>query len=131
MKTALHILTPGLAGLRAAEDIPSASIISRLQPVLDGALAMQVRRMLAKEPCALYFWADSSPQLSYNFLMISSLMISEAVLVEAFCTATELAGIEAPDFDDEPNLAGEVVRGGIPALGLNKHGCNTPAQDKH
>jgi hypothetical protein len=99
MDRALKITFPSMSvdELRSlAPHMPSASSISRMQSVVDAAIAVQMQSALADQRQTLYMWADSSPQLSYNFLMVAALIVPHSTLLDAFKAARELASLQLP-----------------------------------
>ena len=103
---ALRVAIPTLAesclsALSMAGHIPDGSTLSRAQPCLDAALLLLHKAMLDIGKWALYVWADSSPQLSYNFLISTMLAIAEDKLVQALDAAALLARTKyTPDLEE-------------------------------
>jgi hypothetical protein len=96
---ALNIAFPQMSvdEVRAvASHMPSAASISRMQSVVDAAIAVQMQAIWAEERQTLYLWADSSPQLSYNFLMVAALVVPQSAILDAFKAARELAALQLP-----------------------------------
>ena len=80
---------------------PSKATLSKLQHVFDAALLLLQAETL-EEACALYIWADSSPQATYDFLMTVVVAIRLDKLREAFELAKSLANAKySPDLPEE------------------------------
>ena len=80
---------------------PSPATVSKLQHVFDAALLLLQEETL-EEACALYIWADSSPQATYDFLMTIVVAIRLDKLREAFELAKSLANAKySPDLPEE------------------------------
>ena len=81
---------------------PSAATLGRTQPCLDACLLLLHKKMLESKKWLLYVWADSSPQLSYNFFISTMVAISEDSIVEVSALAAALARtVYTPDLSEE------------------------------
>ena len=95
--TALQVTLPSLAddcrkllSSRGGGSI-SAATLTRAQPCLDASFLLLHKKMLDSGSWLLYVWADSSPQLSYNFFLTTMLAIREDSLCGAATIANKLA----------------------------------------
>ena len=81
VEKALHIALPELSNActqsLASGQVPHGSTLSRAQPCLDAAILLTHKTLLEIGDWCIYLWADSSPQLSYNFFISTMLLISK------------------------------------------------------
>ncbi|OLP77241.1 hypothetical protein AK812_SmicGene42716 [Symbiodinium microadriaticum] len=86
-------------------DLPSGSVLSRRQLVVDCAFACFWRQLLADHDGCLYLWADSSPQGGVDWLLSIIVLIKRENLEEVAEAADALQGsaerfVAACELDD-------------------------------
>ena len=103
---ALCMLSPSLVGSGSASwpAPPSASHLSRMQAPFDEALNLTLREFIDSQNLAIYVWADSSPQMSYDFFVSVMQVVRGTDLVNALDIANKLACTEVKrdDLKNDP-----------------------------